>query len=192
MGLVGAHGLLPVEWPNSDLLLAALSWGGAAVALLLMAGIAPAASAALLWALYLTLTIAGQVFLEFQWDALLLETGLLAILYAPFAWRSRVATDPEPPAMVRWVLWFLAFKLTFLSGITKILSGDRTWADWTALTYHYETQPIPAWTKLVRAPAPGVGALLVDRRDARHRAASCRGDRPASTLSAGAARLPAR
>ena len=145
-GLVGAHGLLPVEWPNSDLLLAALSWGGAAVALLLMAGIAPAASAALLWAVYLTLTIAGQVFLEFQWDALLLETGLLAILYAPFTWRSRVATDPEPPAMVRWVLWFLAFKLTFLSGITKILSGDRTWANWTALTYHYETQPIPAWT----------------------------------------------
>ena len=146
VGLVGAHGLLPVEWPNSDLLLAALSWGGAAVALLLMAGIAPAASAALLWALYLTLKIAGQVFLEFQWDALLLETGLLAILYAPFTWRSRVATDPEPPALVRWVLWFLAFKLTFLSGITKILSGDRTWANWTALTYHYETQPIPAWT----------------------------------------------
>ena len=146
VGLVGAHGLLPVEWPHSDLLLAALSWGGAAVALLLMAGIAPAASAALLWALYLTLTIAGQVFLEFQWDALLLETGLLAILYAPFTWRSRVAMDPEPPALVRWVLWFLAFKLTFLSGITKILSGDRTWANWTALTYHYETQPIPAWT----------------------------------------------
>jgi len=112
VGLVGAHGLLPVEWPNSDLLLAALSWGGAAVALLLMAGIAPAATAALLWALYLTLKIAGQVFLEFQWDALLLETGLLAILYAPFTWRSRVATDPEPPALVRWVLWFLAFKVT--------------------------------------------------------------------------------
>ena len=47
---------------------------------------------------------------------------------------------------MRWVLWFLAFKLTFLSGITKILSGDRTWANWTALTYHYQTQPIPAWT----------------------------------------------
>src|SRR6185312_3648305 len=93
-GLVGAHGLLPVGWPNSDLLLAALSWGGAAVALLLMAGIVPAASAALLWAFYLTLTIAGQVFLEFQLDALLLETGLLAILYAPFTWRLRVARDP--------------------------------------------------------------------------------------------------
>src|SRR5207249_3575476 len=43
-------------------------------------------------------------------------------------------------------LWSLAFKLTFLSGVTKIVSGDPTWANWTALTYHYQTQPIPAWT----------------------------------------------
>jgi hypothetical protein len=47
---------------------------------------------------------------------------------------------------VRWVIWGLAFKLTLLSGITKILSGDPTWAQWTALGFHYETQPIPAWT----------------------------------------------
>jgi hypothetical protein len=109
-------------------------------------------------------TVAGQIFLEFQWDALLLETGLLACLYAPLpriflGRRVRhdvphstpsgafvVAADPEPNPIVRWVLWSLAYKLTFLSGITKILSGDRTWANWTAMTYHYETQPLPAWT----------------------------------------------
>ena len=142
-GLVGEHGLLPSASDGSLLLRA---WGGAAVAVLLIAGVVPAASAAVLWAFYLSLTIAGEEFLRFQWDGLLLETGLLAILYAPFAWRSRRASDPEPPAAVRWAIWFLAFKLTFLSGITKILSGDRTWADWTALSYHYETQPIPAWT----------------------------------------------
>jgi hypothetical protein len=168
-GLVGERGILPagqflsqahdacgseayINWPTliwisqRDAFLSLLAWGGAVVSLLLIAGLAPLVSAALLWLLYLSLSIAGQVFLEFQWDALLLETGLLAILYAPVVWRSRIATDPEPPAAVRWVLWFLAFKLTFLSGITKILSGDRTWANWTALTYHYETQPIPAWT----------------------------------------------
>jgi hypothetical protein len=168
-GLAGEHGILPageflararnaygdrayLQWPTlvwvsqRDAFLSFLAWGGAVVSLLLIAGVAPLVSAALLWFVYLSLSIAGQLFLEFQWDALLLETGVLAILYAPFAWRSRIATDPEPPASVRWVLWFLAFKLTFLSGITKILSGDRTWANWTALTYHYETQPIPAWT----------------------------------------------
>jgi hypothetical protein len=32
------------------------------------------------------------------------------------------------------------------SGVTKILSGDPSWAAWDAMTSHYETQPIPAWT----------------------------------------------
>jgi hypothetical protein len=168
-GLVGERGILPAReflgrvhelygsqayrlaptlaWlSQSDLFLSLLCWAGALVAVFLVAGIAPSASAVLLWVLYLSLTVAGQVFLQFQWDALLLETGLLAILYAPLSFRSRLGVDPEPPAIVRWVLWGLAFKLTFLSGITKILSGDPTWAQWTALGFHYETQPIPAWT----------------------------------------------
>jgi len=168
-GLVGERGILPVGeflsrvhdaygarsyrllptlvWLSpSDAFLAALYWCGILSSLLLIAGVMPAASAALLWVLYLSLTIAGQVFLQFQWDALLLETGLLAILYAPLSLRSRLDLDPEPPAIVRWAIWGLAFKLTFLSGITKILSGDPTWAQWMALQFHYETQPIPAWT----------------------------------------------
>jgi hypothetical protein len=168
-GLVGDHGILPAReflsrvheaygsqayrllptlvWLSpSDAFLSALCWSGILASLLPIAGIAPAASLVLLWLLYLSLTIAGQVFLQFQWDALLLETGLLAILYAPYSLRSRLALDREPPAVVRWVIWGLLFKLTFLSGITKIASGDPTWAQWTALTFHYETQPIPAWT----------------------------------------------
>jgi hypothetical protein len=123
-----------------------LCWGGVAVSLLLIAGVIPAVAAAALWVIYLSLTIAGQTFLEFQWDALLLEAGLLAVLYAPCSMRSRLGADAEPPPFVRWTVWLLAFKLTFLSGITKIVSGDATWANWTALTFHYETQPIPAWT----------------------------------------------
>ena len=168
-GLVGEHGLLPVgeflaevhqrygasayyNWPTlvwlspSDAWLSSLCWFGAAASLLLIAGIVPVATAALLWLLYLSLTVAGQLFLEFQWDSLLLETGLLAVLYAPLVWRERLSDHVEPPLIVRWTICCLAFKLTFLSGITKILSGDPTWANWTALSYHYETQPIPAWT----------------------------------------------
>ncbi len=37
----------------------------------------------LAWLFYLSLTVAGQVFLQFQWDMLLLEAGLLAIFLAP-------------------------------------------------------------------------------------------------------------
>jgi len=168
-GLVGEHGILPIgeflgqvhqrfgasayyNWPTlvwlspGDAWLSSLCWIGAATSLLLIAGTAPTATAALLWLLYLSLTVAGQEFLEFQWDSLLLETGLLAVLYAPLSWRERFDGEGEPPVGVRWAIWLLSFKLTFLSGITKLLSKDPTWANLTALSYHYETQPLPAWT----------------------------------------------
>ena len=176
-GLVGESGLLPAadlldraadfygaaayyEFPTlawlapGDAGLLAICWAGIALALLAMAGVAPAATFALLWALYLSLTVAGQTFLAFQWDTLLLETGLLACLYAPLGWRPRLAEGRQPLPAARWLLWGLAFKLTLLSGITKLVSGDPTWSGLTALTFHYETQPLPAWTGWYMHQAP--------------------------------------
>jgi tetratricopeptide (TPR) repeat protein len=34
----------------------------------------------------------------------------------------------------------------FLSGVVKLASGDPSWRNWTALRYHYQTQPLPPWT----------------------------------------------
>jgi hypothetical protein len=166
-GLVGERGLLPagpfLEWArsiygreaygllptlfwlgagNASLQLAA--WAGVALAVLLVLGVAPLATLAMLWVLYLSLTVAGQSFLSFQWDALLLETGLLATLWAPPEWLPRKGETP-PSSVVRWLLVFLLFKLMLLSGATKLLSGDPTWRHLTALDYHFETQPLPTW-----------------------------------------------
>src|SRR2546427_7146907 len=47
----------------------------------------------LLWLCYLSLAVVGQTFLWFQWDGLLLETGLLAVLYAPTQLRSEEHTS---------------------------------------------------------------------------------------------------
>jgi hypothetical protein len=33
-----------------------------------------------------------------------------------------------------------------LSGLVKLASGDPAWWNLTALTYHFETQPLPTWT----------------------------------------------
>ena len=163
VGLVGERGILPISqfltsvhaeygaraywyfptllwFSRADAMLSILCWGGAVLALLLVAGRAHVTVLVVLWAFYLSVTVAGQVFLGFQWDSLLLETGLLACLYVP------LRAGAVPNGVVRWMLGGLAFKLTFLSGVTKILSGDPAWAAWTAMTYHYETQPIPAWT----------------------------------------------
>jgi hypothetical protein len=166
-GLVGDHGLLPagrfLEWAHSIYgreayrLLPTLFWFGAgnlalqlaaragiALSILLIAGVAPVVVLAALWVLYLSLTVVGQDFLSFQWDALLLETGLLAVLWAPLGWFPGREETP-PSALVRWLLVVLLFKLMFLSGATKLLSGDPTWRHLTALDYHFETQPLPTW-----------------------------------------------
>ena len=48
--------------------------------------------------------------------------------------------------IARWLLLFLLFCLMFESGVVKLSSGDDSWGDLTALTYHYQTQPLPLWT----------------------------------------------
>jgi hypothetical protein len=142
-----AYGLLPtVLWLNtSDLALKLVTGCGVLLSLLLLIGVTPRLTLFLLWLLYLSLSVAGQDFLSFQWDALLLETSLLAILWAP-ATRLLGREEQPPSELARFLLVFLLFKLMFLSGITKLLSGDPTWRRLTALDYHFETQPLPPWT----------------------------------------------
>ena len=70
-----------------------------------MAGMAPRAVLPALWVGYLALVVAGQDFLSFQWDVLLLETGLLAVLYAPAGRRVPLGTGDEPNAAGRWLVW---------------------------------------------------------------------------------------
>ena len=143
----GAYRLFPTLcWMGaSDGVLHVLAWAGAALALLLVAGVGQAPVLLLLWISYLSLSVAGQTFLWFQWDGLLLETGLLAVLYAPVQLRPSLERERAPSAVMRWLVWGLVFRLMFLSGITKLASGDPTWLHLTALDYHFWTQPLPTW-----------------------------------------------
>jgi Lipase maturation factor len=86
--------------------------------------------------LYLSFVYAGQAFMNFQWDQLLLETGFLAIFLTG---GSRI---------IVWLYRWLVFRFLFLAGAMKLLSGDPTWRSLTALDYHFWTQPLPtplAW-----------------------------------------------
>jgi lipase maturation factor 1 len=164
-GLIGSHGILPAAemlaavkaqtdaarywllptafWLGaSDAALRGVCWAGAALGGLLALGFAPALLLVVLWGLYLSLTTVGQVFLGYQWDGLLLETTLLAVFLAPRGWRPR---PREPAAPALWLLRFLLFRLMLASGLAKLASGDPTWRSLTALTFHYETQPLPTW-----------------------------------------------
>jgi len=166
-GLVGSRGILPVSeflaairaqtggapWTllptltwldSSDRFLHLLCAAGTAGSLAAILGILPAASLAVCWVGYLSLCGAGQLFLEFQWDSLLLETGLLAIFVAPRGVRLARAAPPSP--MVLGLLRWLLFRLMFSSGFVKLASGDPAWRSLSALRYHYETQCLPPWT----------------------------------------------
>ncbi len=143
---VDAFRLLPTLtwWSAGDGFLHALCAGGAAAALLLAGGVAPAATTFLLWLDYLSLSVVSRDFLSFQWDALLLETGLLAVFLSPWSLtlsRARSAPSRVVVGLLKWLL----FRLMFSSGVVKLASGDPSWRDLTALTYHYETQPLPTW-----------------------------------------------
>ncbi|PYI82879.1 MAG: hypothetical protein DME26_16235, partial [Verrucomicrobia bacterium] len=93
-GLVGSRGILPARgfllakqnwgptrflqiptlgwWNASDGFLQFLCWGGAALALLLLVGVAPIPILIALWAFYLSLFSVCRTFLGYQWDILLL------------------------------------------------------------------------------------------------------------------------
>jgi lipase maturation factor 1 len=159
-----AYALLPTLcWFNSsNAFLHFLCGGGVVLSLLLIFGIAPAISLFVLFIFYLSLTIAGQTFLNFQWDVLLLETGFLSIFFAPWRlwprelmWWPGSATPATAWPVSRaslFLLKFLLFKLVLMSGVVKLTSGDDSWGwvnhsfHWSALTaldYHYWSQPLP-------------------------------------------------
>jgi hypothetical protein len=158
-GLIGTHGILPLAdlvselsshfgierfflmpmlfwWSPTDLAIEAVCWGGAALSILLVFNRLTRLTLVTLYILYLSLLYAGQEFMTYQWDTYLLETGFLAFLMS--VWR---------PAGI-WLLRWLLFRFMFMSGVVKLASGDPTWWNLSALSYHFLTQPLPtplAW-----------------------------------------------
>ena len=130
-GLIGSNGILPIGtflrfaetqlgtaafwrvptilwWARSDFAVLSIAWGG--VALASIAILARAHSVwrklifAILFVYYLSIVSAGQVFMSYQWDLLLLEAGFLAIFLRPSLPRT-------------WLFQWLVFRLMFESGV---------------------------------------------------------------------------
>jgi len=154
-GLVGEHGILPagqylafleqrfgaaawLRFPtlfwldHGDTTLLAASYAGCFFAVMLLIGWRPLLSTIALFLLYLSLYRVGQIFYNFQWDYLLLEAGLLSIFLTG-----------GPSRLLVFLFHWLLFRLRFLSGLSKILSGDPSWQGLTTLNHYFETQPLP-------------------------------------------------
>lgn len=120
---------------------------GIAASLVALLGVVQPLCFLILWAVMLSLCTAGQDFYSFQWDALLIETGFLAVFMAPWRWKPNAGVS-EPPRLARFAAVALLFRLVFCSGVVKLSSGDGTWQSLRALDFHFFTQPLPnplAW-----------------------------------------------
>lgn len=135
-GLFGASGLSPA--PVCPAVLT-----GLVASLLAFFNVFTGPLLLLSYVLYYFVVIYGQEFLSFQWDVLLLESGFLAAFVA--ADRSgKTLLSPRVKGIAAQALRFLLFKLMLMSGLCKLASQDPNWANLTALTYHFETQPLPS------------------------------------------------
>ncbi len=123
---------------------------GVVLSLLVLIGYAQGVALLGLWVIYLSVLHTGSVFLSFQWDILLVEAGFVAILAAPWSkpWRRaawKKITRP-PSRLAVFLLWCLLFRLIFFSGWVKVAWPDVAWwGEFDAMTFHYETQPLPTW-----------------------------------------------
>ncbi len=126
-----AFGLLPtLFWfSRSDSSLVILCVLGCVFGALLAFNIFSRAASVLCFVLYLSISVVGEPFTSFQWDALLLEAGFLAIFAGA-------------PLLV-WAYRLLLFRLMFESGWVKLASGDPNWRNLHALRFHFMTQPLP-------------------------------------------------
>jgi hypothetical protein len=154
-GLVGTNGILPIVakfalieqyypeqkllymptifWLNSsDFMLKLVCYFGMAASSFLLLNIITRSSLIICYVLYLSIVEVGQDFTHFQWDVYLLEIGFLAIL---LSWGSGIIV-----LLFRWLL----ARFMFMGGVVKIASEDTNWANLSALSFHYETQPLPS------------------------------------------------
>lgn len=161
--LIGSRGLLPAQvylqsidsparffdaptifWGScTDAILCAAAIAGAVLSFGLILNVAPRYCLIVLWALYLSFVTIGQDFFSFQWDNLLLESAFFGLFVTPGGLRPKNPPPPHPIA-VFLMLW-LVLRLHVESGAAKLLTGDPTWRDLTALVSYYETAPLPTW-----------------------------------------------
>ena len=164
LGLYGSRGILPITlyvkqiesmtfyipwyqklslfyWFNSDIVLQGVCLLAVMMAVFLFFNIYSGWMLLALVYLYYSFVTVGQSFLSFQWDVLLIEISFLALFLTSWGVSSRaVIIERYWP---KFLIKILLFRIIFFSGYVKLASGDVTWQNFSALNFHYFTQPLP-------------------------------------------------
>jgi hypothetical protein len=166
-GLIGPRGILPATeylasarglgivrfwfipslfWLSaSDRMLMTICWTGLIASLLLFINIWPRMTLAICFLCFLSFVSAAQDFSGYQSDGMLLEAGFLSLFLAPSGVLPGLARNQRPVRAVMFLLLWEWFRIYFQSGAVKLLSGDPTWRNLTALYEYYQNGPLPTW-----------------------------------------------
>ena len=118
---------------------------GITASILLVANLAPRAMIAICTILFLSCIAALQDFSSYQSDGMLMEAGFISFFFAPRGLRPGLGADDPPSRISLFMLRWEWFRIYFESGLVKILSGDPTWRNFTAMDNYYQNGPLPAW-----------------------------------------------
>ena len=167
-GLIGPQGILPATdylhtvarslgplrlWYAPTLLwisatspaLFTLCWVGLLASLLVVLNLWPRASLLLCFVCFLSFIAAAGDFASYQSDGMLLEAGFLALFVAPHGLLPGWGANSLPPRAARYLLLWEWFRIYFQSGAVKLLSGDPTWRNLTAMYEYYQNGPLPTF-----------------------------------------------
>jgi hypothetical protein len=166
-GLIGVKGILPaadfltrlhqfgglrfwyaptVLWMGSgDRALMVLTWVGLIASLLLVANVAPRAALMVCFVCFLSFIGVSQDFGEYQSDGMLLEAGFLSLFVVPAGLFPGWGRRSLPSRAGMFLLLWEWFRIYFQSGAVKLLSGDPTWRNLTAMYEYYQNGPLPTW-----------------------------------------------
>lgn len=136
---------------------------GFGAAVLLTLGLWPRLACALCYVCLLSFTATDRISgpFDIRWfnmpsEQLATEAMLLAVFLAPRGRWPGLAPEQPVSRVVRYLYYWLAFRLFFGPGIAKLVTGDRSWLDLSALRYFYETLPSPTGTAALAIHAPPV------------------------------------
>ncbi len=141
------------RWNASDGALRTGAVAGILLSLLVTVGVLRKTCLLLLGVLYLSFITVGQTFFYFQWDNLLMESTLHALLLPAYS-RVLLRRGAErvafrrlvvPHAVVVFLMQWLLFRVYFESGIAKVQAAGGGWREMWAMSFYYDTAPLATW-----------------------------------------------
>jgi len=120
-------------------------WAGLVASVLVMVNVLPRAALVVCFVCFLSFIGVAQDFGQYQSDGMLLEAGFLSLFVAPWGVLPGWGKHSLAARAAWWLLLWEWFRIYFESGVVKLMSGDPTWRNLTAMYEYYQNGPLPTW-----------------------------------------------